>query len=128
MPSLLALLFWGMWGFLTKMVADSVAWQTQMIFFAIGTLLVALLAKPGIPTFDGFHMIGAAAGIAGGLGFLFFYRAITRGEASVVIPITSLYVAVATVLAFVVLSEPVSVKKLIGLILAVAAMFFLAGG
>ncbi len=128
MPSLLALFFWGMWGFLTKMVADNVAWQTQMIFFAFGTLLVALVAKPSLPGLDGPHLIGISAGLAGGLGFLFFYRAITRGEASVVIPITSLYVAVATVLAFVVLAEPISAKKLLGLVLAVAAMFLLAGG
>lgn len=128
MPSLLALLCWGIWGFLAKLVAGNVTWQTQMIFSALGTLLVVSFAKPTVPAFDGYHMIGIASGLLAGLASLFFYRAIARGEASVVIPLTSLYVALATVLGFVVLSEPVTVKKVLGLILAVVAMFLLAGG
>ena len=63
--------------------------------------------------------------MAGALGFLFFYHALARGPATVVIPVTALYVALAAVLAFVFLAEPITVKKLVGLACAIAAMMLL---
>ncbi|MFH1861400.1 MAG: EamA family transporter [bacterium] len=124
-PSLLALLFWGLWGFLTKLGAQKIPWQTMMIFFALCTLLLGIIAKPTQPRLDLWHGIGLAGGLAGALGFFYFYIAMARGSATTVIPLTSLYVAVASVLAFLLLSEPVTLRKILGIFAAIAAMVLL---
>ncbi|NQU05686.1 MAG: EamA family transporter [Calditrichaeota bacterium] len=126
-PSLLALLFWGLWGFLTKLGAQKVPWQTMLIFFATGTLIIGLLAKPTFSGFGMYHLIGLAGGIACAIGFMFFYIAMSRGSASVVIPITSLYVVVTSVMAFIILAEPLTLKKALGIICGVIAVILLAG-
>ncbi len=126
-PSLLALLFWGLWGLLTKIGADKVPWQTMLIFFSLGALMVGLIAKPTMPTLDRYHLIGLLAGISCAFGFMFFYIAIARGEASVVIPVTSLYVAVATIMAFLLLAEPLTIKKTLGILSAIVAIVLLSG-
>ena len=126
-PSLLALFFWGLWGFLTKLGAEKVAGQTTMLFFGACTLLLGFFAGTGKIQMDIHHLYSLLAGVAGGLGFLFFFIALTRGPASAVIPLTSLYVAVASALAFIILSEPVTIQKVMGILCAVLAMFLLAG-
>lgn len=126
-PSLFALFFWGLWGFLTKLGAQKVPWQTMLIYFALGALVIGLLARPTMPDFNRYHLIGLAAGFSCAIGFMFFYIAISRGSASVVIPLTSLYVVVASVMAFILLSEPITLKKVVGIICAVIAITLLAG-
>ncbi len=126
-PSLFALFFWGLWGFLTKLGAEKVPWQTMMIFFAVCTLAGGLATGPIKMKMDAWHLIGLGAGIAGALGFVYFFLAISRGQASTVIPVTSLYVAVASILAFILLSEPLTLKKALGILSAVVAVVLLAG-
>ena len=125
-PSLLALFFWGLWGFLTKLSAEEVPWQTTMILFGVCTLVIGAIAGPSKPQLDTFHFIALAAGIAGGVGFLYFFVALTKGPASIVIPLTSLYVAVASALAVILLSEPLTIKKILGILSAILAMVLLA--
>ncbi len=126
-PSLLALFSWGLWGFLTKLGAEKVPWQTLMIYFAAGTLAAGLIAGPAGFKLNSWHLIGMGAGLAGAVGFVFFFLALSRGQASTVIPITSLYVAVTSVLAFLFLSEPITLKKILGIFCAVLAMVLLSG-
>jgi transporter family protein len=126
-PSLFALFFWGLWGFLTKLGAEKVPWQTMMIYFAVCTLAGGLATGPIKIKMDTWHLIGLGAGVAGALGFIYFFLAIARGQASTVIPITSLYVAVASILAFILLSEPLTLKKSLGILFAVVAVVLLAG-
>jgi transporter family protein len=54
------------------------------------------------------------SGLATGLSWLFFFRALQLGEASRVIPIDKFSVVIAMVLAFVVLGEAVTAKTVIG--------------
>jgi uncharacterized membrane protein len=116
-----------LWGFLTKLGAEKVPWQTMMIFFAVCTLAGGLATGPIKMKMDAWHLIGLGAGIAGALGFVYFFLAISRGQASTVIPVTSLYVAVASILAFILLSEPLTLKKALGILSAVVAVVLLAG-
>ena len=57
------------------------------------------------------------SGIATGLSWLCYYRALQTGEASKVIPIDKFSLVIGMILAFVVLRESVSVKTIIGGIL-----------
>jgi transporter family protein len=65
------------------------------------------------------------SGIATGLSWLCYYRALQIGEASKVIPIDKFSVVIGMVLAFVVLKEAFIVKTIIGGILITAGTFVL---
>ncbi|MCL2844501.1 MAG: EamA family transporter [Chitinivibrionia bacterium] len=65
------------------------------------------------------------SGLATGISWLFFYRALQIGDVSKVVPIDKLSIVITMILAFVILGETVSVKKIIGAILIVAGTFVL---
>lgn len=125
MPSLLALFCWGVWGFLTKAAGD-VHWRTMMIFLGASTLIIALTAKPPKMVPDAYHIWGLLSGVACSFGYLFFYKAIEKGQATVVVPITSLYIAISAIFAFMILAEPLTFKKILGILFAIVAVVLLA--
>jgi len=57
------------------------------------------------------------SGLATGLSWLFFYKALQIGDVSKVVPIDKLSIVITILLAFVILGEPASVKTIIGAIL-----------
>jgi transporter family protein len=65
------------------------------------------------------------SGIATGLSWLCYYRALQLGEASKVIPIDKLSLVIGMALAFVVLKESVTLKAIIGGALITAGTFVL---
>ena len=60
------------------------------------------------------------SGIATGLSWIFYFKALETGEVSKVAPIDKLSVAIALGLAFLILKEPIEIKTLIGATLIVA--------
>jgi uncharacterized membrane protein len=71
---------------------------------------------------------GAAllAGLFGGAATLCFYLALGRGPASVVVPLSGMYIVIPAVLGFVFLREAVTASHVIGVACACAAVFFLS--
>ncbi len=65
------------------------------------------------------------SGLATGLSWLFYYKALQMGEASKVVPIDKFSVVITMVLAFVVLHEAVTVNTIIGGILITFGTFVL---
>ena len=65
------------------------------------------------------------SGIATGLSWLFYYRALQTGEASKVIPIDKFSLVFGMVMAFVVLKETMTIKVIIGGILITVGTFIL---
>ena len=65
------------------------------------------------------------SGIATGLSWLFYYKALQIGEASKVIPVDKFSLVIGMVLAFIVLKEVVTIKTIIGGILITAGTFVL---
>lgn len=65
------------------------------------------------------------SGLATGLSWLFYFKALQIGDASKVIPIDKFSVVISMVLAFVVLHEAVTAKAVIGGILITAGTFAL---
>ncbi|MDO4160616.1 MAG: EamA family transporter [Prevotellaceae bacterium] len=60
------------------------------------------------------------SGIATGLSWLFYFKALQSGNVSLVAPIDKLSVVITIVLAFLLLREPVSMKVIVGALLIVA--------
>lgn len=65
------------------------------------------------------------SGLATGLSWLFYYKALQVGEASKVVPIDKLSVVISIVLAFIILHEKVTVTTVIGGLLITAGTFVL---
>ena len=65
------------------------------------------------------------SGLATGVSWLCYYKAIQMGEVSRVVPIDKLSVVITLVLAFVFLHETVSVKSIIGCVLITAGTLFM---
>ena len=65
------------------------------------------------------------SGIATGISWLCYYRALKIGEASKVVPIDKLSVVITIILAFVFLHESITVKSIIGMILITAGTLFM---
>lgn len=60
------------------------------------------------------------SGIATGLSWIFYFKALETGEVAKVAPIDKLSVAIALGLAFLILKEPIEIKTVIGATLIVA--------
>lgn len=101
--------------------------RTIIIFFVIGGIITArnewelpqhIAAKP--LTFL------ILSGVATGLSWLLYYRALQLAPASWVAPIDKLSVVIAIVLGVVLLGEPISLKLVLGSSLIVAGVLVLA--
>lgn len=65
------------------------------------------------------------SGIATGLSWLFYYKALQIGDASKVVPIDKFSVVITMVLAFVILKEAVTIKTVVGGIFITIGTFIL---
>ena len=83
-------------------------------------------------SFKGIHNISTKSlrfivlsGVATGLSWLFYYRALQIGEASKVVPIDKFSVVITLVLAYFILGEGITLKTIIGGILITAGTLVL---
>ncbi len=127
---LFALFLWGIWAFLPKLATKYLDPKSLVIFQAVGGTIVVLGVLCWVKFSPVIHtkgiIIAILAGLAGGLGGIFFFYALAKGKASVVVTMTALYPLIAIILSFIILKEPVTLKQGIGIILALAAMVLLA--
>ncbi|KEZ86634.1 MULTISPECIES: EamA family transporter [Lacrimispora] len=63
------------------------------------------------------------SGIATGLSWICYYKALQMGEASKVVPVDKLSIVLTVILAFLILHEQFTIKKLIGILLITAGTF-----
>ena len=63
------------------------------------------------------------SGIATGLSWICYYKALQIGEASKVVPVDKLSIDLTMILAFLILHEQFTMKKLIGILLITAGTF-----
>jgi len=66
------------------------------------------------------------AGVIGALGFVFYVKALRSGMVSIVSVITAGYPAIAVFLAIAILGEALSIKEIMGVLLVILAIIFLA--
>lgn len=66
------------------------------------------------------------SGLATGISWLCYYKALQIGEASKVVPVDKMSVVLTTLMAFAFLNEKLTVKSIIGVILITAGTLFMA--
>lgn len=105
---------------------------------AIRTIVILIFAW-GIVLFQGtWKQIGSISkfsltflilsGIATGLSWLFYFRALQLGEASQVAPVDKLSLALTVILAFIFLHEKINISIIVGVILMVIGTYLIAFG
>jgi len=126
--SILALLAWGIWGFLAKILMRSMAPVVLVLWSTIASVAltaVYVVAYRGV-RWERHGELALLAGLLGCAATLFFYLALSRGPASVVVPLSGMYILIPAVLGFIFLHEAVTVSHVIGVACACAAVFFLS--
>lgn len=66
------------------------------------------------------------SGLATGISWLCYYKALQIGEASKVVPVDKMSVVITMIMAFAILGEKLTVKSIIGVILLTAGTIFMA--
>jgi transporter family protein len=128
--SSLALVIWGIWGFLPKLATKYMAAPSIIIYEILGGMCIGLVCFYFVGLKPETHPRGilyaSLAGIAGLLGGLFYLLAVARGKVSVVVTMTALYPIITIGLATLLLKEPVTLKQGCGMVLAVISIILLA--
>jgi uncharacterized membrane protein len=128
--ALLSIVWWGIWGFLSKLGSDRISPQQLQILFIIGIIpsSVVAWAQLGfkVETDRRGTIYGILNGVFTGLGMIAYYAALSHGKASVVGPFTALFPLLTAALAFAILRERINRIQVIGMIMALAAIILIS--
>lgn len=122
---------WGVAGFLQKISAQHISGElsTQWFLTAFVPMSLLLLVWEPLKTIPGLRSWGIVVGLglAFGIGNLALLAAYARGgKASVLAPVAGLYPVVSVPLAILFLGERIGVREIIAILIALAAVAFLA--
>jgi drug/metabolite transporter (DMT)-like permease len=124
-------IFWGIWGAFIEMPEKAgfpatlgyVAWAIAMIPCS----LIALCIMNGkLETDPRSIILGMLVGLLGAGGQLILFQALREGPAYIVFPFISLFPIITILLSFLFLGERASKRQWAGIIIALAAIFFLS--
>ena len=117
---------WGLGVFLMKVAGTGLGAYTSLVFSLPGYVAVmALVAGKAEYTLTRRHWIPVVVGALYTFGNLAYYKLCETQDISRLAPATALYVLVPVVLGWIVLREPVSLQRLLGLVFAGLALFLL---
>lgn len=128
--AVVATVSWGFWAFFTKLATRSGQPESVLVIsYALGSAvgLVYFALTPG-----SFEMtnrdfgFAVAAGLATGIGSMLYYSGLKYGTVGQVTTITGLYFFVSVTLSVLLLGEALTVRKIAGIGLAVAAIVLLS--
>ncbi|MBI5359805.1 MAG: EamA family transporter [Planctomycetes bacterium] len=130
--SLITVVFWGVWAFTPKMASMHIKDPFSILFYQFAFSFALMSA---IICVNGFHLEYNTTGliyavVTGGcatIGTVFFIKAFQTGSnASAVVLITGLYPLIAVPLCLIILKEPLTITKGLGMLFAVVAMVLLS--
>lgn len=127
--SLLALLMWGIWGFLPKVALMQFKPESVLLWQGLGAALSTLIFYFLTVSLQTTSPVGILAGIGTGifafLGSLFFIFALSTGKASAVVTLTALYPLITIFLAILFLGETLTLRMFIGILFALIAIYLM---
>ena len=128
--ALLCIFWWGIFGFLAKLGADSISARHMQILFTVGMIPLVILAFLRSNMKVDSDRLGATYGILNGvfagLGGLAYFAAMESGQASIVGPVTSLFPLLTVVLAVLLLKERMNRVQVAGIVLALISISILS--
>ena len=143
--SLAALLIWGGWGVFANLTAQYLRSYSAIFWEVAGAALVAVVVLVFFLRFSDLETnargvtFGVLTGITYTIGLVFLFFALrygvgeaaagTGGRVHTILVITAMYPLVSAVINYTVLSEPISGRQLLGMMLGVGAIVvFVSGG
>jgi bacterial/archaeal transporter family protein len=128
--ALLTLVGWGIWGIVQKPLTDEVdVWSVAFLQFSVTLgwgLSAALLRRQPLDPRTPSLKFSMGAGVCAYSGSLAFLLAIDRASASLVVPMTAMYPVVTIILGVALLHERLTLWHKAGVVLSLAAIFFLS--
>ena len=127
--ALLALFAYSLVAPLTKIAmqefpADTVVFVTNGILVLVALGLVVTNDRPLLSVLTHEHApYMYAAGICLSIGIIAYYRALSAGPVSVVVPVFGLFLVTSSVIGIVFLDEALTLRKATGVVLALVAVF-----
>jgi bacterial/archaeal transporter family protein len=129
--ALMTLAAWGFWGVFSKFASNHGRPRQILLFQAVGAIAFAAV----VLTFERFHVDWSpaafgwsfAAGFVNFMGFLTFFAAVEKGKVSTIITLSSLYPVVTIIFSMILLHERISRREGLGIVMALAAGWLLAG-
>lgn len=127
---------WGLWGFFGKLALDR-NMSPITIFFGeviISVLCSLLLFIFFLPTqdigalYNSWNVFGLISGAGLAFGLLFYYFALNKGQATIVVPLTATYPVVSALLSFAILGERPRWTQWVGIFLVIAGVALLLSG
>lgn len=128
---LMTFISWGLSSFISKMATNrigekSVFWD--MIGYFPTVIIYSLIVFKAKTLFIGDKsgiILAILSGFVGAFGLIGFYILITKKEISTIAPLIALNPVLTAILAFIFLKESLTMTKIIGIILALAAIYLL---
>ena len=118
---------WGLAVFTMKVAGQRLDPVTVAVFNIIGYLTAGVfLVSRASFGLSRYHLMGIGIGAMFVAGNMAFYKLSQTAQVSTLVPLTSLYVVIPILLGFLLLGEPLSLRKGLGILLALAAIYFLS--
>lgn len=128
--ALLAIFWWGIFGFLSKLGSENLSPKQMQIMFTAGvcTLLVPAWLRSGINVeSDKLGLLyGTFTGLFAGIANIALFAALEKGQVSIIQPVTTLYPLVTVILAMIFLKERMNRLQAVGVVLALVAIWTLS--
>lgn len=125
----LAVVLFGVGSFLGKLASNTDISPRVYFFEAIGTITVFttffLLKKSEILNGFSINYYSIGMGLCWGIGTVLFIFALENSKISLITTLTALYPVVTIILAYIFLAERLEIRELVGVLLAIAAIFLI---
>lgn len=124
----IALIGWGFWAIGSKLLTryfNTMSTTFWISFWSIVFLTLFMVFRRNL-MFSKYAFYAIPVGLVSLVAIIAFYKALKIGPSSVVLPLTNLYVILPVIFGFVVLKEPVTLVRVIGIFLAVLAAVLLS--
>lgn len=130
----IALVAYGLVAPLVSFASEEIPTEAAVVFPNVILVGIAI----GIALYQGVDLVGYLdhprapylylAGLLLGIGITSYYRALSLGPVSSVVPIYGMFIVLASVVGFVVLEEPFSLRKALSILLGMAAIYLASTG
>lgn len=128
--AIVALFSWGLWVVFAKLAGEMLTGESIVVitYLVGGTVgIVYLMIRGKQPSLTSTAVTYAVlSGIFFGVGGLAYYAALRRGATAATTTIAAMYFVVASLLAFLFLGEPLRLRDIVGIALAIGAVAILA--
>ncbi|MGB3340128.1 MAG: EamA family transporter [bacterium] len=124
----IALIGWGFWAIGSKMMTRYFNTSSTSFWISISGIIflsIYLIFRRDLMVSKQI-LYAVPVGIVSMIAILGFYKALKIGPASVVVPLTNMYVIFPVLYGFVFLKETISTTRVLGIIFAVLATIFLS--